>query len=171
MMADYVMTAGVNGVGKSTLYTTDFYKIIGSAAENRINPDEELVKFGGRYDNESDQRRAGKISAEKLKAFLNQRLSFNQETTFSGSSEKARIERAKALGFRIVMFYVGVDSAETAKTRVKLRVAKGGHNIPDKIVEKRYQRSIDNLKKLSNLMDELHIFDNTEVTAGDLLAR
>jgi predicted ABC-type ATPase len=160
-MADYVIIAGINGAGKSTLYTTDFAKYIGKAAANRVNPDEEIVNFGGHFGCLSDQRKAGKISVTKIRKFLDEKIDFNQETTFSGSSEFAQIMRAKNQDFRIVMLYVGVSSSELAKSRVRIRVAKGGHDIPDEVVEKRYENSIINLKNLAHLIDDLHIFDNT----------
>lgn len=160
-MTDYVIIAGVNGAGKSTLYTTDFKKYIGKAAENRVNPDEEIVQFLGHYDNEHDQRKAGKLSVKKLRDFLRCKVDFNQETTFSGSAEEAQIKRAKQAGYRIVMLYVGLDNVELAKARVRIRVSKGGHNIPEKVIEKRYQNSLNNLKRLAYLVDDLHIFDNT----------
>ena len=36
------------------------------------------------------------------------------------------------------MFYVGLDSPEIAKERIKQRVANGGHGIPNEDVDRRF---------------------------------
>lgn len=36
------------------------------------------------------------------------------------------------------MNYIGLQNPEIAKARVKFRVSKGGHGIPDDVIEKRY---------------------------------
>ena len=40
------------------------------------------------------------------------------------------------------MHYVGIESAEIAKQRIAERVKMGGHGIPDRDVEKRYEESV-----------------------------
>lgn len=43
------------------------------------------------------------------------------------------------------------------------RVAKGGHNIPVKTIEKRYEKGLKNsMNDYSNLVDELHIYSNED---------
>jgi predicted ABC-type ATPase len=158
----YIIIAGVNGSGKSTVYATEFYKYFKCANDKRINPDEEIIKFGGHYNNPSDQSRAGKIAIEKMNYFFLNRLSFNHETTLSGATERVRIQKAKDLGYKIVMFYIGLSNVEIAKDRIKARVEKGGHYIKDEIVERRYQKSLANLRMLAHLTDDLRIFDNTQ---------
>ena len=43
------------------------------------------------------------------------------------------------------MPYVGIESDEIAKQRIAERVKMGGHGIPDRYVEKRYEESLRNL--------------------------
>ena len=64
------------------------------------------------------------------------------------------------------MHYVGVDSVEIAKERIRHRVATGGHGIPDADVERRYARSLENVKEIAPKVDELVFYDNS--TAGGL---
>ena len=59
------------------------------------------------------------------------------------------------------MFYVGLNSPEIAKERIKIRVSKGGHNIEDKIVDRRYYESLENLEKVINKFDKVRIYDNS----------
>ena len=64
-------------------------------------------------------------------------------------------------GFYVVMNYIGVESADIAKERVKIRISKGGHGIPEDTIERRYKKSLQNLKSITNVCDELNIYDNT----------
>lgn len=61
------------------------------------------------------------------------------------------------------MNYIGVEDSEVAKERVKIRVSKGGHGIPDKDIERRYYDSLNNLNNVIEMCDEVNIYDNTEV--------
>lgn len=61
------------------------------------------------------------------------------------------------------MNYVGVENPDVAKERVKIRVSKGGHGIPDKDIERRYYDSLTNLNNVITICDEVNIFDNTDV--------
>ena len=61
------------------------------------------------------------------------------------------------------MNYVGVENPNVAKERVKIRVSKGGHGIPDKDIERRYYDSLNNLHSVITICDEINIFDNTDV--------
>ena len=55
-----------------------------------------------------------------------------------------------------------VYSPEIAKERIKNRVLRGGHDIPEKIVEKRYNESLENLSKVLNKFDNVTVYDNTK---------
>ena len=60
------------------------------------------------------------------------------------------------------MFYIGINSVDIVKERIKNRVLKGGHDIPEKIVEKRYNESLENLSKVLNKFDNVTVYDNTK---------
>ena len=157
-MKKYIIFAGVNGAGKSTLYQTNsqLFDI------PRINVDE-IVRDFGNWKNTQDIMTAGKIAVKRLKNYINEGISFNQETTLCGKSILRNIQLAKATGYYIELYYVGVDSVETAKERVRQRVLAGGHGIPEQDIEKRYQESLQNLKKVLPLCDLVVLYDNTDI--------
>ena len=125
-MPKYILIAGVNGAGKSTLY-----HILDNLHDMpRINIDE-IVRDFGDWRNPSDVMEAGKIAVRQLWQFLGEKRSFNQETTLCGKSIIKSIKKAKCLGYQIEIHYVGVDSVEIAKARVKERVKNGGHIMSD----------------------------------------
>ena len=157
-MKKYIIFAGVNGAGKSTLYQTNsqLFDI------PRINVDE-IVRDFGNWKNTQDIMTAGKIAVKRLKNYINEGISFNQETTLCGKSILRNIQLAKATGYYIELYYVGVDSVETAKERVRQRVLAGGHGISEQDIEKRYQESLQNLKKVLPLCDLVVLYDNTDI--------
>ena len=156
-MKRYILIAGVNGAGKSTLYQT----LSTMKGMPRVNTDEILRKFGD-WKNPRDLIRAGKIAVTMLGAYLDQGVSFNQETTLCGRSLFRNITRAKQNGYSIELHYIGVASADVAKERVRFRVAQGGHGIPEELIEKRYEESLLNLGRVLPQCDLAVLYDNTD---------
>lgn len=153
----YILFAGVNGAGKTTFYQT----YPGMMEMPRVNVDE-IVRGFGKWNNQKNVVEAGVIAARRIQEYFKKGLSFNQETTLCGKSILRNISRAKEQGYQVILYYVGLDSAETAKERVAQRVLNGGHGIPDSDIERRYHESLQNLKKVLPECDRAEIFDNTE---------
>ena len=151
--------AGVNGAGKSTLYNSENLdnEIKYSM---RINTDEIVRKIGD-WKNNSDQIKAAKIAINFRNDCLQNGKSFNEETTLTGKTILKTIDKAKELGYELQLFYIGVNNPEIAKERIRNRVEKGGHNIADEIVEKRYYESLKNLKQVITKFDEVYLYDNS----------
>ncbi len=156
-MPKYVIFAGVNGAGKTTLYQSN-PKIL---SMKRVNVDE-IVRRIGRWDNSRDVSIAGREAVNKIKEYFENRVSFNQETTLCGNSIIKNIEKAKRLGYCIELYYVGLDSAELAVERVKIRVNNGGHGIPEQDIRKRYENSFLQLEKIIRYCDRIELFDNSK---------
>ncbi len=150
--------AGVNGAGKSTLYWNEIEK--GARLGQRINIDEIVSSFGD-WRNAKDQARAARIALKLQKSYIKNNESFNQETTLCGKGIVRLFERLREKDFKICLYYVGVDSVAIAKERVKMRVAKGGHNINETLIEKRYTASLKNLKQILPFCDEVFLYDNS----------
>ena len=147
--------AGVNGAGKSTLYWNEVEK--GERLGQRINIDEIVSSFGD-WRNSKEARIALKLQ----KSFIDNNESFNQETTLCGKGIVRLVERLKEQGFRICLYYVGVDSVDIAKERVKMRIAKGEHNIDEALIKKQYTVSFKNLKQILPLCDKVFLYDNSK---------
>lgn len=157
-MKTYILLAGVNGAGKSTLYNSvnELNDI------EKINADD-IISSIGDWRNFADVVRGGKIAVRKIEACFTRGISFSQETTLCGKSVLTLINKAKTLGYRVVMYYVGVDSIEIAKARVHRRVQEGGHGIDDTLIERRYVESLKHLSLVVDKCDSIMLYDNTEV--------
>lgn len=79
---------------------------------------------------------------------MEEKEDFAFETTLSTRSYVSLIKKAKAKGYKISLLYFWLISPDFAKQRVAKRVSKGGHNIPNEVIERRYYRGIANLLNL-----------------------
>ena len=89
-MKKYILIAGVNGVGKSTLYQS----LQELQDMPRVNTDE-IVKEFGDWRNIGDVIAAGKIAVKRISQYFDEGITFNQETTLCGKSILSNIKRAK----------------------------------------------------------------------------
>ena len=155
----FYLFAGVNGAGKSTLYNTESLDI-NIKDTVRINTDE-IVRKIGNWKNDSDQIKAAKIAINLRNNCFQCGKSFNEETTLTGKTILKNIDKAKEQGYELQLFYVGLNSSDIAKERVKNRVEKGGHNIENDVIEKKYYESLKNLKKIISKFDKVYLYDNS----------
>jgi len=155
----YTIIGGINGVGKSTIYSSLFDEDV-KALGKRINVDEIVTTYGDWRDT-SIQFLAGKKAVKEIKACLQTKIDFHQETTLAGQSVLHTAKTAKAKGYSVHLWYIFVSDVEIAKQRVRTRVACGGHGISDEIIERRSITSLKTLKTLIPLCDEVWLYDNT----------
>ena len=129
---------------------------------SRINPDEMIVAAGKDWSSPTDQLWAGKQAVGQVRDNFAHMRSFNQETTLAGKSAVVRIRKAYSLGYRVRLFYIGVNSPEVALTRIRHRVQVGGHDIRPEDVERRFSASISALGEVLSYTHEAVVLDNTD---------
>ncbi|URZ06113.1 zeta toxin family protein [Clostridium felsineum] len=159
-MKIYTIFAGVNGAGKTSIYKSVYYNE--NKSEKRINTDEMVARIGS-WKDDNLQIKCAREAIKLIKKYISEGISFNQETTLSGKSIVKNIRLAKQNGFYVTMNYIGVENVNIAKERVKIRISKGGHGIPNEAIERRYTESLLNLKSLLIVCDKIDIYDNTEM--------
>ena len=124
-----------------------------------INPDDIASELQGSYDDRVRQAQA--IADRRREACIEARRSFSFETVMSHPSKIDILARAKAAGFYVQLFFVGIDDPQTNIERVRLRVAQGGHDVPpDKIVP-RWHRTMALLHRAIKIADQSFLFDNS----------
>lgn len=161
-MRKLYLFAGTNGVGKSTLYLDG----VGPSIENsvRINADEIAREKGWDWRDPKTNAKALLLETKKLQKVLKTGQDINLETTLAGH-EKTIVKllgRIKKNNYQIVLSYVGVSSPDIAIKRVKERVTKGGHGVPEKLIRKRYYESFDNFSRLINKFNSVKVYDNSK---------
>jgi predicted ABC-type ATPase len=102
-----------------------------------------------------------------LERAIAERLDFAFETTLGGRTITALLERAASRGFEVRVWYVGLNGPELHIARVRARVAKGGHDIPEPRIRERYDASRLNLIRLLPGLSELWVYDNSREADPD----
>ncbi len=148
--------AGANGSGKSTLAS----ELLPSENIDFLNADE-VAKEVCPENIESVKIKAGKIVLKRLEDLLNSGKSFAIETTLSGKNHIKTIQKAKKLGYFVVLIYSYLDNPTLCENRIKIRVLNGGHDIPKDDIIRRFYRSKENFWNIyKHLVDEWNLFYN-----------
>ena len=80
-------------------------------------------------------------------------------------SYRGVIRSLKKREYKVLFFYLWVPSVALALSRIRGRVSRGGHNVPEVDVRRRFDRSIRNfLVHYRPLADSWVLYDNTAAT-------
>lgn len=141
--------AGPNGSGKSTI--TGYFEKLGVYT----NADD-IVKTM-KMSNEE----AAKLTDSMRYASIEKKEDFSFETVLSSQYKIDILIQAKKADYFIKCIFVLTNDPFINVARVETRVALGGHDVDkDKIIY-RYEKSLNNIKKLIEICDILHVYDNT----------
>lgn len=152
--------AGVNGAGKSSVAgatlrgTGGFY----------YNPDEaarELRLANPGLTQIQVNSAAWHRGREMLERAIAQRLDFTFETTLGASTIPKLLIDAARQGIEIHVWYAGLTTPEQHIARVRARVARGGHAIPEDAIRRRFEHSRLNLIMLLPVLASLRVYDNS----------
>jgi len=155
----YVL-AGANGAGKSSIGGA----VIRKMGADYFNPDEATRRIRSASPRlpERDANVAAWHQGKRLlEAAIASRLVFAFETTLGGNTMTSLLREALEEGVEVRMWYVGLATPELHIARVRARVARGGHDIPESKIRERYERSRVNLIRLLPHLTELRVFDNS----------
>lgn len=153
-----IVAAGTNGAGKSTIAGQYFAK-----AGGYYNPDlrtRDLVAAG--LTPEEANAQSWNEGFDRLRHAIDSNQDFTFETTLGGDSIVAELHRAAKKGLTVCLWYVGLESPEMHIARVRARVTRGGHDIPESKIRERYTRSLTHLIGLIGVASEIHVFDNSQ---------
>jgi len=159
--------AGPNGAGKTT-FATEFLPNFVDCREF-LNAD--LIAAGlAPFAPESQNNRAGRLLLERLHELREQQKAFGFETTLSGRGYAHLLKRMRAEGYRLVLFFLWLPSADLAVSRVANRVRQGGHSVPENAIRRRYLTGQQNLFRLYRpLVDAWWLYDASHLPP-DLIA-
>jgi len=151
--------AGPNGAGKTT-FAREFLPHY-AKCENFVNAD--LIAGGlSPFSPEAAAMRAGRLLLEQIRLLASKRSDFGFETTLSGVTYVSFLRRLKAQGYRMHLFFLWIPTVEVALARIADRVRRGGHDIPEKVVRRRFHKGIQNLfTRYRPLLDLWMLFDNS----------
>lgn len=157
-----IIFAGPNGSGKSTITEA----VVGDPEQ-----------FSGEYINADDIARslqnqipdylqrnlkAAQIAEERRIQALREGRDFAFETVMSTPEKVALMTQAKALGYRVSLFFVTTEDPEINVQRVAGRVANGGHAVEPDAIRRRYAATMDLLPAAFEHADQATVLDNSE---------
>jgi predicted ABC-type ATPase len=163
MRPSVYVIAGVNGAGNSSVAGETFRQ----SGADYYNPDEaarRLVTANPSLKQTEANSAAWHEGVRLLKRAIDERLDFAFETTLGANTIPRLLRDAADAGIEIYVWYVGLESPELHLARVKARVARGGHDISEKDIWRRYEHSRLNLIELLPFLRALRIFDNSAET-------
>ncbi|OZI66805.1 AAA family ATPase [Bordetella genomosp. 11] len=162
----YVL-AGVNGAGKSSIGG----HLLTQAGMTWFNPDtfaRELARHHG-YAVEDANAAAWNEGVRRLERAVSSGKSFAFETTLGGRTIVRKLIAAAAT-HDILVWFCGLRDAEQHIARVRLRVAQGGHDIPEGRIRQRCRTSLLNLLALMPRLAQLRVYDNSlDVAVGQAI--
>ncbi len=158
-MPNLFIIAGCNGAGKTTASLTILPDILD--CREFVNADNIAAGISP-YNPESVAVEAGRIMLHRIDELLTSGTDFAIETTLATRSYVSLVKRAHKLGYVVSLIYIWLNSPELALQRVAERVQKGGHNIKEDVVRRRYYKGAHNLFHLfMPICDTWIIADNS----------
>ena len=106
--------------------------------------------------------KAGKILLDQIDDCARRKVNFAFETTLSGKAYLNLFRKLKNHGYELHLFFLWLPTVKLALARVADRVRKGGHDILEQDVRRRFARGLKNLFNVySSLFDTWSVFDNS----------
>lgn len=163
-----VVIGGPNGAGKSTVapeILSDGFQV-----EEFVNAD--VIAQGlSSGDPGSMAFTAGRIMLERIRELANRRADFAFETTLASRTLAPWIRRWMADEYEFHLVYVWIPTADLAVQRVNHRVRSGGHFIPNETVRRRYERGLDNFRRLyAPICTAWYVYDNSSAGGAEIVA-
>ena len=155
-----IVIAGPNGSGKTSVTgkILDHEWIEGCTY---INPDNIAQEEFGDWNSPEAIINAAIMAAKLREKCLSNNEGVLFETVLSAIDKLEYINRAKAAGYFIRLFYVGTDNPTINASRIAHRVMEGGHDVPISKIISRFTRSIANCGYIASQVDRLYVYDNS----------
>ena len=154
-----VIIAGPNGAGKTTF--AQEYLPQEAGFPDFINVD--LIAQGlSPFAPDKAALQAGRVMLAEIARRVRRRGSFAFETTLSGRNYARHIPRWRQAGYHVKLIFLSLPSADLAIERVKSRAAQGGHNVPPKVVRRRFDAGLRNFRSIyCKIVDSWELYDNS----------
>ena len=114
---------------------------------------------------------ASRIMYKRIKELIASRETFAMETTLATRSVANLIREAQREGYYVTLLYFWLNTPDLAVERVKMRVAAGGHNIPEATIRRRYEAGIHNLFELYLPISDYWLIADNSMSPMQIIAK
>jgi predicted ABC-type ATPase len=156
------IVAGPNGSGKSSLYGNTEIEAFDQSVWI-INPD--LLTQRIRQVEQLPLEAANIEAVVRIEAWLEASIRAHQtvglETVLSTDKYRRLVLEAKRRQFELRLIFVMLSSPDLNVQRVRLRVSKGGHDVPEEKIRQRWMKSLGQLPWFWDQADQAAIYDNS----------
>lgn len=136
MRKNLIVVAGPNGSGKTT-FVRDYLQedpldfLSADDVALKISPDQpEIARI-----------EAGREFSRQLNAKIEAGEGVVIESTLAGRTIQRTLLQARRAGYSVSIVFIFLESPEACIKRVRERVRKGGHNVPEADIRRRFLRS------------------------------
>jgi predicted ABC-type ATPase len=156
---DVIVIGGPNGAGKTTAANGLLPTTLGM--HEFLNADE-IARGLSPFDPEASALAAGRLMIDRIDKLVAAGKTFAFETTCAGHRQVKLLRTCRAAGYRVTFIFLWLPSPQVAISRVAQRVARGGHNIPEETIIRRYAAGVHNMRhEFLPLADVAFIYDNS----------
>ena len=148
-----VIYAGPNGSGKSTITEED---LSGRGFPNIYINADEIAR-----EQNMEAYDAAMEAAGIRRAALDAGISFAMETVMATLDKIEFMREANDKAYRVHLEYITTQDPDINVLRVHDRVLDGGHDVPEKKIKSRYDRSMKLLPKAMEIADSATIYNNS----------
>jgi predicted ABC-type ATPase len=156
---EIVIVAGPNGAGKTT-FASEYLP----AARKRlefVNADEIVRATSAAH----SDRQAARLMLKRIDDLVEGGADFMIETTLATLTYARKIPSWRRRGYTVSLIYLRLPSVEASITRVRKRVAAGGHGIPEATIRRRFGKSARYFETIyQSIVDEWYMWDSLEGT-------
>jgi predicted ABC-type ATPase len=156
------IVAGPNGSGKSSLYGNTEIEAFDQSVWI-INPD--LLTQRIQHVEKLPLDEANIQAVVRIEAWLEASIRAHQtvgvETVLSTEKYRRLVLDAKRRQFELRLIFVMLSSPDLNVQRVRLRVSKGGHDVPEAKIRERWTKSLGQLPWFWDQADQAVIYDNS----------
>ena len=108
---------------------------------------------------------ANLVAVQRIESWLDASIGVHKsvgvETVLSTDKYRRLVVKAKAHEFAVWLIYVVLDTPERNIERVRIRVKKGGHDVPEAKIRSRRDRSLAQFPWFLEQADAAWIYDNS----------
>jgi predicted ABC-type ATPase len=152
------VVGGTNGVGKSTIRE----ELLGPSIPY-INADFIAQQLKVQHASLMLAELARQYGSEQIKKYIAADQSFAFENNMHEAKTFQWLEEMQKSGYRIELFYIGLENLILTTKRIQERVRRGEHYVPPNEVYARYENGIKLLRYYFNMPDKILMIDNTNI--------